>query len=200
MTPSGETRRPRIQVRAQMSTELVVDSSPRGGIAFGLPTVVTVADLDGCDFDVTLELDAVDPDERLGITRLEVRAREGGPVVTAQALRTIPFGKLADLAARHAAQVFEYAPDGSRQTRFPPRRRPDSDEVKAAVRRLRGPTGSRTTPAEMARIKAAVEGAEQRGRVRAVMALGYSKSAAQRHLRAGRKAGLIPHTARSRRA
>lgn len=91
-----------------------------------VPTTVRVQpsadDLEPMDHEVVMDLDVVDG--RLVCTRLEVLMAEGGPSVTAEALRRVPVGRYLREAVASELLVFEVDPEDERKTHsfnWPPR-------------------------------------------------------------------------------
>lgn len=85
----------RIRTEAGVSPEGLVRVAP--GLALPRQMTVTAEDLNGFDVEVSVE-----PLEgRLVATEVRVTQRKGGPVVTGEALRSIPVARLTQQAAQH---------------------------------------------------------------------------------------------------
>lgn len=182
-----------------MPAVLDVQTRRDGGLWFGRAPVVRIPkEVSRCGFDVEIEfgVEKSGPDSRIAVRRFEVRAREG-TAVTAGALR-LPFRSLVDLALRHAAEVYEIDDDGNKFSRIPSRK-PTSAEVQAAFRPYRAPTGRRVSEKDLKVIVAVAKQAARAGESipQAVMEIGYERAQAQRHLRALRAVGRLPHSTRS---
>ena len=127
---------------------IVKGEGKEAGVAVFYPLSVAWTDVDDLLFDVALDLDLDEAEQRLVVTRFEVRSRSGGPAVTSTALRSIPFGPLRDAAVAAGSSPVTAGDDGSAAIRSFPGFQRDQLEREAlhmaTARRESGPTAKLT--------------------------------------------------------